>query len=158
LVLDFGIALALDSIEHPRRTIPGFVLGTPDYMSPEQAQGDIPIDGRSDVYSLACVAYEMIAGRPPFTGPPDIVVARQMFAEPLPLCCRLPSVPHGLTAAVSRALAKSPAGRFATIGAFVAAMREGCPTPESDRTTEIGGIEHAVEWPAVPPPRNRQSA
>ena len=157
-VLDFGIALALDAIAPPRRTIPGSVLGTPEYMSPEQAQSGMPIDGRSDVYSLACAAYEMISGHPPFTGPPNIVLARQLSAEPLPLCCRFPSVPHGLTAAVARALAKSPAHRFATTGAFVAAMRDGCPTLESGRTNEIGGIERAVDWPAVPPPRNRQSA
>lgn len=123
LVVDFGIALALDAMEHSRHTLPGSMPGTPDYMSPEQAQGESRVDGRSDVYSLACVAYEMICGSPPFTGTPNIVFLRQLSAEPLPLCCRMPHVPHGLSAAVSRALSKVPAHRFATAGAFVAAMR-----------------------------------
>ena len=158
LVLDFGIALALDAIEHPRRTLPGSMLGTPDYMSPEQVQSGTAIDGRSDVYSLACVAYEMISGHPPFTGQPNIVVLRQMYGEALPLCCRIPSVPHGLSAAVSRALAKPPADRFATPGAFAAAMRVGCHGLESCRTKDIGGAERSVERPALPPPEKRQSA
>ena len=134
LVLDFGIALALDAIEHPRHTLPGSMPGTPDYMSPEQAQGESPVDGRSDVYSLACVAYEMICGSPPFTGTPSIVFLRQLSAEPLPLCCRMPNVPHGLSAAVSRALSKVPAHRFATAGAFVTAMRVDCSAQMTRQT------------------------
>jgi serine/threonine-protein kinase len=122
-VLDFGIALAIDAIENPRRTMPGSMPGTPEYMSPEQAHGETHLDGRSDVYSLACVAYEMIWGRPPFTGAANLVFRRQISAEPMPLSCRLPSVPQGVSAAVARALAKTPALRFATAGAFVAAMR-----------------------------------
>lgn len=157
LVVDFGIALALDAIEHPRQTMPGSVPGTPDYMSPEQAQGDAHIDGRSDVYSLACVVYEMISGHPPFTGTPSIVYRRQIAAEPMPLCCRLPNVPHGLSAAVSRALAKSPAHRFPTAGGFVAAMRSGCHTIEACRVNETGSVERSVER-AFPPFCNRQSA
>jgi len=158
LVLDFGIALALDAIEHPRRTMPGSVPGTPYYMSPEQAQGDTPIDGRSDVYALACVAYEMISGHPPFTGPPSIVFLRQMSAEALPLCCRLPSVPHGLSAAVSRALAKRPADRFATPGAFAAAMRVGCHSIEPCRINDIGAITRSGERPAFSASENRRQA
>lgn len=143
LVVDFGIALALDAIEHPRWTMPGSVAGTPDYMSPEQAEGDKPIDGRSDVYALACVAYEMICGHPPFTGPPNLVFLRQMSAEPLPLCCRIPSVPHGLSAAISRALAKKPADRFATAGAFAAAMHAGIRSLEACRTMDMGNAVSA---------------
>lgn len=137
LVLDFGIALALDSIEHPRHTLPGSVIGTPEYMSPEQAGGGSRIDGRSDVYSLACMAYEMISGRPPFSGGPRLVFMRHISAEPMPLCCRMPSVPHELSAAISRALAKAPEQRFATAGAFFAAMRAGCPAPGSSRSRAV---------------------
>ena len=153
-VLDFGIALGLDAVEHPRQTMPGSAPGTPYYMSPEQAQGDAHIDGRSDVYSLACVVYEMITGHPPFTGAPSIVFLRQISAEPMPLCCRMPSIPHGLSAAVSRALAKAPAHRFATAGAFAAAMCAGCHSLESCRAAEICGGERS----AFPPHEDRQSA
>jgi serine/threonine-protein kinase len=145
LVVDFGIALALDAIEHPRWTMPGSVPGTPYYMSPEQAQGDKVIDGRSDVYGLACVAYEMIAGHPPFTGSPNLVYLRQMSAEPMPLCCRFPGVPHGFSAAVSRALSKQPADRFATAGAFAAAMRAGSQSIAACRTSDIGAVIRSDE-------------
>jgi serine/threonine protein kinase len=158
LVVDFGIALALDAVEHPRRTMPGSVPGTPDYMSPEQAQGDSPIDGRSDVYSLGCVAYEMISGHPPFTGPPNLVFLRQMSAEAVPLCCRFPSLPHGLSAAVSRALAKRPADRFATPGAFASAMRVGGYAIESCRTSEIRSADRSLELPSFRAPENRRRA
>jgi eukaryotic-like serine/threonine-protein kinase len=157
LVLDFGIALALDAIEHPRQTMPGSVPGTPYYMSPEQAQGDANIDGRSDVYSLACVVYEMICGHPPFTGTPAMVFRRHISAEPMPLCCHLPGVPHGFSAAVSRALAKSPAYRFPTAGAFAAAMRGGCQTLDSRRSIGASSGEHCTER-AFSPLVARQSA
>jgi serine/threonine-protein kinase len=126
-VLDFGIALALDAMDQPRRTMPGLVPGTAHYMSPEQARGDTSIDGWSDVYSLACVVYEMISGSPPFTGSWGLVVHRHMSAEPVPLCCRMPNVPHGLSAAVTRALGKVPSQRFLTTGEFVSAMRTELP-------------------------------
>src|SRR5215510_1362729 len=151
LVLDFGIALALDAVEPPRRTFPGLVLGTPQYMSPEQARGDARIDGRSDVYSLACVVYEMIWGHPPFTGAPSSVLLRQISAEPMPLSCRLPELPNGVSAVVSRALAKSPGDRFATAGAFVSALRVAW---ESNRVHGIGGVNH----PTFPVGDNLQTA
>jgi serine/threonine-protein kinase len=157
VVLDFGIALAIDAIEHPRRTVPGLAIGTPDYMSPEQAQGETHIDGRSDVYSLACVVYEMIWGHPPFTGAPTSVLLRQIAAEPMPLCCRLPGVPHGFSAAVSRGLAKAPADRFASAGAFVAAMHDGCNKPEALRARDIGGADRSGRT-AFPLLDTRQSA
>lgn len=151
LVLDFGIALALDAIEPPRRTMPGLVLGTAQYMSPEQARGDAQIDGRSDVYSLACVVYEMIWGHPPFTGAPSSVLLRQISAEPMPLSCRLPELPNGVSAVVSRGLAKAPADRFATAGAFVAALRF---TWDSNRAPGIGGVDQ----PTFPLADSRQTA
>jgi eukaryotic-like serine/threonine-protein kinase len=116
------------------------------------------IDGRSDVYGLACLVYEMIWGHPPFTGAPAIVLLRQIAAEPMPLSCRLPSVPHGLSAAVSRALAKAPAQRFATAGAFVAALRGASELLESCRPSEIGGGERSIERPVFSLIQARQSA
>jgi len=158
-VLDFGIALALDAIEHPRRTMPGSMPGTPEYMSPEQAQGESNVDGRADVYSLACVTYEMIWGRPPFIGAPNMVFLRQVAAEPMPLSCRLSTVPHGVSAAVARALAKSPDHRFPTAGAFVAAMRSASCTLEMHRGSEITNAErYPVEHPMFSMLDNRQTA
>ena len=158
-VLDFGIALALDAVEHSRHTLPGSVPGTPDYMSPEQAQGNLPIDGRSDVYSLACMVYEMISGRPPFSGGTRLVVMRHISAEPIPLCCRIPNVPHGLSAAVSRALSKQPAHRFATAGAFGAAMCAGCDDAAARRVVVIDdGLRSTSERPAFAPAVRRQTA
>ena len=116
LVFDFGIAQPFDEFPSPR-AISRTVLGTPAYLSPEQAQGDRPIDGRSDVYSLACMAYEMLCGFPPFTGnSPSTRLRRHISDIPLPLYCRLPGFPQGLSTAVARALSS---GR-----------RTGSPRPE----------------------------
>jgi serine/threonine-protein kinase len=132
MIFDFGIALPLDEIE-PHQAQSASVLGTPAYMSPEQAQGVRPIDGRSDVYSLACMAYEMICGYPPLTASSPIEVLRRHISDiPLPLYCRLPGIPRELSAAVARGLAKRPADRFATPGALAAAMRAGAPSAGGD--------------------------
>jgi len=157
LVLDFGIALAMDAIEHPRRTAPGLVLGTPDYMSPEQAQGDTYIDGRSDIYGLACVVYEMIWGHPPFAGARSSVLMRHISAEPMPLSCRLPGLPHGVSAAVARALAKAPEARFSSAGAFANALCDGA-TLDAYRINGIGSAGHSVGRPTLPLNNARQSA
>jgi len=157
-LLDFGIALALDAVEHPRYTMPGSIPGTPDYMSPEQAQGDSHIDGRSDVYSLGCVVYEMLWGKPPFTGAPAIVFLRHTSAEPMPLACRMPDLPHGVSAAVSRALAKPPAARFATAGAFAAALRAACRPLESCRSIELWREESSVQRAVFSPMRDVRTA
>jgi serine/threonine-protein kinase len=157
-LLDFGIALALDAVEHPRYTMPGSIPGTPDYMSPEQAQGDSHIDGRSDVYSLGCVVYEMLWGKPPFTGAPAIVFLRHTSAEPMPLACRMPDIPHGVSAAVSRALAKPPAARFATAGAFAASLRAACCPFESCRSIELWREESTAQRPSYSPMRDVRAA
>ena len=125
LVLDFGIALAMDSVEAPRRTLPGLTLGTFHYMSPEQVDGGAEIDGRSDIYSLACMLYEMLSGRPPFLGTPNAVVRQQLCARPRPLASLCPGIPPRLDAALLRALDKSPGRRYATAGEFVAALLSG---------------------------------
>jgi eukaryotic-like serine/threonine-protein kinase len=158
LVLDFGIALAIDAIESPRRTVPGMVIGTPEYMSPEQAQGETHIDGRSDIYSLACVVYETIWGHPPFSGAATSVLLRHISAEPMPLSCRLSCVPHAVSAAVSRALAKLPAHRFGSAGEFASALRDGVAGLEVFRAPDIGTAEQShgrAEFPLFP---TRQSA
>jgi hypothetical protein len=105
------------------------------------------------------MAYEMISGHPPFRGAPRLVYMRHISAEPIPLGCRMPSVPHGLSAAVSRALSKVPAHRFATPGAFVAAMRAGSGRPQVRRAASSGIIRSSAERPPVyTVPERRQTA
>ena len=125
LVLDFGIALALDALEAPRRTLPGLTLGTIHYMSPEQVDGEAEIDGRSDIYSLACVVYEMLCGRPPFTGKPNAVFRRHRLERPRPLASMCGGIPPKIDAALSRALQKSPNQRYETAGEFMSALTTG---------------------------------
>ena len=115
-VTDFGIARALDDSEELTRT--GAVIGTATYFSPEQAQG-LPADERSDVYSLGIVLYEMLAGKPPFTGESPVAVAYQHVSEPaLPPDAVNPDVPRELAAVVEHAIQKNPDDRYQTAEAF----------------------------------------
>jgi eukaryotic-like serine/threonine-protein kinase len=123
LLADFGIALAVKQAGGNRLTETGISLGTPEYMSPEQATGDRELDGRSDVYSLAAVLYEMLAGEPPHTGPTaQAVIAKLMTTEPTPLRVVRPTVPEAVEAAVIKGLAKVPADRWASAGEFARAL------------------------------------
>src|SRR5215216_5003728 len=122
LVADFGIALAM-STAGTRMTETGMSLGTPHYMSPEQAMGERELDARSDVYALGCVTYEMLLGEPPFTGPTaQAIVARVVTAEPAGLTEQRRSVPAAVDAAVLTALEKLPADRFASAREFAEAI------------------------------------
>jgi tRNA A-37 threonylcarbamoyl transferase component Bud32 len=127
-VLDFGIARAIIESGVDRLTSTGVGIGTPAYMSPEQALGDRNLDARSDVYSLGCVVYEMIAGIPPFVGPTSqAIISRRFAAPPPPLSHVRDSVPEEVEDAVQRALARSPADRWSTVAEFGAAL-EACST------------------------------
>jgi serine/threonine-protein kinase len=119
VVADFGIARAIDAAGGTRLTETGIAVGTPEYMSPEQAGGGKDLDGRSDVYALGCVLHEMLAGQPPFTGPTvESLVRQHLSAEPPAVTALRPSVPEGVVAALTRSLAKAPADRFSSAGAF----------------------------------------
>jgi hypothetical protein len=125
MLADFGIALAVSEAGGNRLTETGLSLGTPQYMSPEQATGDRLLDARSDLYSLAAVLYEMLAGEPPVTGPSaQAMIAKLMTERPVHLRVVRPAVPEPVDAAVARALDKTPADRFASAGEFARALEE----------------------------------
>ena len=126
VVADFGIALAVQSAAGARMTQTGLSLGTPQYMSPEQAMGEKLIDARADIYALGAVLYEMLAGEPPFTGPTvQAIVAKVMTERPTPLSTVRETVSPSVEHAVLTALAKLPADRYATAAAFAAALAGG---------------------------------
>jgi TolB-like protein/Flp pilus assembly protein TadD len=123
LVTDFGIAKAISASGGQTLTQSGMAVGTPAYMSPEQAAGEAELDGRSDVYSLGCVLYEMLAGTPPFTGPTAQAVISKRFTEPVPaLRAARPAAPEEIERAVTKALARVPADRFATAAQLAQAL------------------------------------
>ena len=123
LICDFGVARALVTAGRERLSSSGIVIGTPEYMSPEQASGDWDLSGAADIYALGCVVYMMLAGEPPFTGPTtQAVMAKHVAAEPPSLLVVRPDVPQQVERAVQRALAKNPAARPANAGEIAVAM------------------------------------
>ncbi len=123
LVADFGIALAVQTAAGQRMTQTGLSLGTPQYMSPEQAMGERSVDARSDIYALGAVTYEMLTGDPPFTGSSvQAIVAKVMTDKPAPISTTRDSVSPPVERAVLKALAKLPADRFSSAVAFSAAL------------------------------------
>ncbi len=145
MVADFGIALAVREAGGPRLTESGLSLGTPQYMSPEQATGGRELDARSDVYSLAAVVYEMLAGEPPHTGPTvQAVIAKLLTERPTRIRTVRDTVPEGIDAAVAKALAKVPADRFGGAADFAAALAAPRAVPTAAwrrrRVAVVGGI------------------
>ena len=115
VVADFGVARAIEEAGETKLTDTGIALGTPAYLSPEQASGERELDGRSDIYALGCALYEMLAGEPPFTGPTaENIILKHISAEPTPVNVLRETVSEEIALTVKRALAKSPADRFAT--------------------------------------------
>ena len=126
VIADFGIALAVAHAGGDRITETGLSLGTPSYMSPEQASGTETVDARSDQFALGAVTYEMLVGEPPHTGPTvPAIIARAMTETPRSIRAVRPTVPEGVEDAVLRALAKSPVDRFAGCGEFANALSTG---------------------------------
>ena len=133
-VADFGIALAVSAAAGERLTQTGLAVGTPAYMSPEQAVSERALDARSDVYSLGCVLYEMLAGEPPYTGATAQVLIAKRLVDPVPAVRRLrAAVPVGVEQALTKALAKVPADRWASALAFAEALA----TPAGPRPPSV---------------------
>lgn len=124
VVTDFGIARAVGQAAGDKLTASGIAVGTPAYMSPEQVAGEADIDGRTDIYSLGCVLFEMLSGAPPFSGPnaQATMTRRLAAAQPPSLRAAGPAVPDWVDRAVARAMARSPEERFATARAFANAL------------------------------------
>ena len=146
LLADFGIARAAGDSSGSGSTSSGIVVGTPQYMSPEQASGDPGLDSRSDLYGLACVVYEMLAGQPPFaSGPARAIMASQVTATPQPLRAVRPEAPPAVERALARALAKNPDERFATASEFVAALA----APETPPVRVLAATRRVAVLPFV---------
>ncbi len=155
VVADFGIALAATSVGGDRMTETGLSLGTPHYMSPEQAMGGRNVDARTDVYALGCVLYEMLTGEPPFTGPtPQSVAVKVMTDEPRPPMQLRKTIPPHVAGVALTALAKLPADRFASAAAFAEALldRGYSPSPASGHVAPNGVSRpdlRRMAWPAI---------
>ncbi len=138
LVADFGIALAVSAAGGERLTETGLSVGTPAYMSPEQAAGDREVDARSDIYSLACVLYELLVGDPPFTASTAQAVLARHVRDPVPAITTVrSSVPAGAVAALNRALEKAPADRFETAKAFAEGLFGEAAVGEPERKSIV---------------------
>src|SRR5579863_523621 len=134
LIADFGIAKAVVVAGGDRLTQTGSSIGTPTYMSPEQTAGDSELDGRSDVYSLGCVLYEMLSGEPPYAGSSARSVMVKHLTDPVPSVRRLrPGVPEQVERAITQSLAKQPADRFATAADFARALLAASSDPGQSR-------------------------
>jgi serine/threonine-protein kinase len=145
VVADFGIARALSAAGGDRLTETGLAVGTPSYMSPEQASGEEKVDGRSDIYALGCVLFEMLAGEPPYTGPTVQSVIAKRFTEPLPkLGTVRDTVPDALELAVAKAAARLPVDRFASSDQFKQALS----AIGTSRATSSGAAPRTVGRPS----------
>ncbi len=130
ILADFGIARAVDAVGAEKLTETGLAIGTPSYMSPEQSVGERDLDGRSDLYALGCVLFEMLAGEPPYSGPSAQAIIAKRFHAPVPRVSTLrESVSVGLEDIVTRLLAKSPVDRFASAESLVNALEEEARSP-----------------------------
>jgi tRNA A-37 threonylcarbamoyl transferase component Bud32/TolB-like protein len=152
LAADFGIARAVSAAGGEQLTQTGLAVGTPAYMSPEQAAAEPAVDARSDVYSLGCVLYEMLAGEPPYTGrSPQAIVAKRIV-DPVPSVRRVrETVPESVDLALTRALAKVPADRFATALEFASALSQrGTAEVIGERGARRRTRQHQLVWLVVP--------
>jgi serine/threonine protein kinase/Flp pilus assembly protein TadD len=143
MLADFGVARALWAVGGLETSSPGHTMGTPAYMSPEAFGGERDLDGRSDLYALACVLYELLGGQPPFVAATArALAARHMFDEVPPLGTVRPEVPAHVVRAVTRALAKDPVDRWASMAEFADALAD-APAPSPDAAKSIAVLPFA---------------
>ena len=151
VIADFGIALAVRNAGGNRVTQTGLSLGTPQYMSPEQATGDREIDARTDIYSLGAVTYEMLTGEPPHTGSTaQAVIARVLTEKPRGVRVSRPNVPPHVEQAIEQALEKLPADRWETAQQFADAVQGARATRHATGTTERGTLTRTAVRRAAP--------
>ena len=148
MVADFGIALALSHAGGTRLTETGLSIGTPHYMSPEQAMGDRELDARSDVYSLGAMLYEMLTGEPPYTGPTaQSIVAKVITEKAPPVTAGRPTTPPHVAASIEKSLQKLPADRFHSAAEFSEALaRPGLVTAPGAAMTAAGSSRRIARW------------
>ncbi len=145
LILDFGIAKAISAAGGETLTRTGIAVGTPAYLSPEQASGETQLDGKSDQYSLACTLYEMLCGDPPFTGPSaQSVIAKRFSQQPPNLTQQIPSIPADVSAGIARALSLEPSDRYPTTVDFATALVTSAGTGETASPGPDAGQSIAV--------------
>ena len=148
VIADFGLARALEVAGGDRLTASGLAVGTPAYMSPEQASSTTTLDGRSDLYSLGCVLYEMLAGEPPFTGRTAQAIIARRFSEPVPRLRTLRDVSERVEQVVTRTLARSPADRFTEAAEFIQALRAALAAPPTSAgPSEILATQQKLSGP-----------
>jgi serine/threonine-protein kinase len=154
LVADFGVARALSEVQS-KLTATGMIVGTPTYMSPEQASGELNLDGRSDIFALACVMYEMLAGEPPFKGPTPQMTLMLRLMQPARPLRPTADVTEEIESAILRGLAKDPADRWATAGHFADALEgrllpppppSAPPAPVSESSAPAGPRWSFTSW------------
>jgi eukaryotic-like serine/threonine-protein kinase len=165
VVVDFGIALAMRKAGGARMTQTGMSLGTPQYMSPEQASGEKHIDGRADVYALGAVLFEMLAGEVPHAGPTaQSVIARVMTTEARPITNLRPSVPAHVADTIACALARVPEQRFASADAFAqalmtpSAMRSVAPSARPSAAPPAAATSDALAAPTATAPARHSTS
>jgi serine/threonine protein kinase/Flp pilus assembly protein TadD len=152
MVMDFGIAKAVSAAGSETLTQTGMMIGTPAYVSPEQAAGETNLDGKSDQYSLACVVYEMITGERPFAGAtPQAIMAKRFTETPRPLRSLRGTVPENVEKAVSRAMTTEASGRYATTSQFGQALGSGSlVTPTNTETVPVAVVSAAKSVAVLP--------
>jgi serine/threonine protein kinase/tetratricopeptide (TPR) repeat protein len=144
MVADFGIARVVSAAGDQRITVTGMAIGTPAYMSPEQAAGELDLDGRSDLYALACVLYEMLSGELPFTGPTISAILAQRFMKPAPrITIKRPEVPRPVEAAISMAMALQREDRFESVDGFAQALVSKTAVPHDTSGRSIAVLAFA---------------
>ncbi len=151
MVMDFGIAKAVSAAGSETLTQTGMMVGTPAYVSPEQAAGDVNLDGRSDQYSLACVLYEMLSGERPFTGPtPQAIMSKRFTETAKPLRTMRNTVPEYVEQAVAKAMSTDAAERFASSSMFGQALASGITTPTDTQTIPQPAVSAAKSVAVLP--------